>query len=275
MLKAMSNWWGKRKGGKKKKTPGKVSQWKLLGTFGNNLACLMEIWVSPGKPVHQVRINCCAVPKLHRLSETPRTLRTRTLRTLNSLGSSVHAIFPGKNTEVDCHFLLQGLFPTKGSNSSFLHCRGSLYHWITRQVIKESTVPWVSLKLQMEIPRTHSKRFWCKSPPSSSNVHLRLGVPGIVVQSLSCIQLFVTLWTAAQQASLSHTISWSLLKLMSIESVMSSSRLIHCHLLLLLPSVFPSIEVFSRVGSLHQVAKVLELQLQHQYFQWIFRIDFL
>ena len=65
------------------------------------------------------------------------------------------------------------------------------------------------------------------------------------VQSLSCIQHFVTPWTAACQASLSFTISWSLLKLVSIESVMPSNRLVPCCPLLLLPSIFPSITVFS------------------------------
>ena len=65
------------------------------------------------------------------------------------------------------------------------------------------------------------------------------------VQSLSCIWLFVTPWTAACQASLSITNSRSLLKLMSIESVMPSNHLILCHPLLLLPSIFPSIRVFS------------------------------
>ena len=67
----------------------------------------------------------------------------------------------------------------------------------------------------------------------------------IVVQSLTCVQLLVTPWTAACQASLSFTISWSLLKLMSIEWVMPSSHLILCPPLLLLPSIFPSIRVFS------------------------------
>ena len=65
------------------------------------------------------------------------------------------------------------------------------------------------------------------------------------VQSLSCVQLFVTPWTAARQASLSITSSWSLLKLMSIKSVMPSNHLILCHSLLLLLSIFPSIRVFS------------------------------
>ena len=66
-----------------------------------------------------------------------------------------------------------------------------------------------------------------------------------VVQLLSHVQLFVTPQTAARQASLSFTISQSLFKLMSIESVMSSKHLILCHPLLLLPSVFPRIRVFS------------------------------
>ena len=65
------------------------------------------------------------------------------------------------------------------------------------------------------------------------------------VQSLSHVQLFVTPWTAARQASLSTTNSQSLLKLMSIESVMPSSHLILCHPLLLLPSIFPCIRVFT------------------------------
>ena len=64
------------------------------------------------------------------------------------------------------------------------------------------------------------------------------------VQSLSFVQLFVTLWTAAHQVSLSITNSWSLLKFMSIESVMPSNHLILCHPLLLPPSNFPSIRVF-------------------------------
>ena len=77
----------------------------------------------------------------------------------------------------------------------------------------------------------------------------------------------VTPWTAAHQASLSFTISQSLLKLMSIQSVMPSNHLILCHPLPLLPSIFPSIRVFSSVSSLHQVARVLELQLHQQSLQ--------
>ena len=72
-----------------------------------------------------------------------------------------------------------------------------------------------------------------------------------VIQYLSHVQLFETPWTAAHQASLSITVSWSLLKFMSTESGMPSNHLILCHLLFLLPSIFPSIRVFSNESALH------------------------
>ena len=72
----------------------------------------------------------------------------------------------------------------------------------------------------------------------------------VSVQSLCCVRLFVTPWTTACQASLSINNSQSLLKLMSIESVMPSNHLIHCCSLLLLPSIFPSIRVFSNESAL-------------------------
>ena len=70
-------------------------------------------------------------------------------------------------------------------------------------------------------------------------------------QSLSHVQIFATPWTAAHQASLSITNSWSLPKLISIESVTSSYHLILCRPLLLLPIIFPSIRVFSNESDLH------------------------
>ena len=73
----------------------------------------------------------------------------------------------------------------------------------------------------------------------------------VVVQWLSLVWLFVAPGTAACQAFLSFTISWSLLKLMSIESVMPSNHLILCHPLLLLPSIFPSIRIFSNESTPH------------------------
>ena len=70
------------------------------------------------------------------------------------------------------------------------------------------------------------------------------------VQSFRRVQLFATSWTPACQASLSITNSWSLPKLMSIESVTPSNHLILCHPLLLLPSIFPSIKIFSNESAL-------------------------
>ena len=71
------------------------------------------------------------------------------------------------------------------------------------------------------------------------------------VQLLSCVQLFATPWTATHQASLSIDNTWSLLKLMCIESVIPSNHLILCRPLLLLPSIFLSISVFSNESVLH------------------------
>ena len=96
------------------------------------------------------------------------------------------------------------------------------------------------------------------------------------VQSLSHVRLFATPWIAACQASLSITNSHSLLKLMSIKSVMPSSHLILCRPLLLLPPILPSIKVFSNESALRiRWPKHLEFQLQHQSFQWTPRTDLL
>ena len=73
----------------------------------------------------------------------------------------------------------------------------------------------------------------------------------IAVQSLSHIRVFETPWTAAHQASMSFTISWSLLKLMSIKLVMPSNRLILCRPLLPLPSILPGTRVFSNESAVH------------------------
>ena len=104
----------------------------------------------------------------------------------------------------------------------------------------------------------------------------------VITQFSSVAQSCPTLcdpWTAACQASLSITNSWSLLKLTSIESVKPSNHLILHHPFLLWPSIFQGLfnhqSIFKWVNLLHQVAKVLEFQLQHQSFQWIFRSDFL
>ena len=97
-----------------------------------------------------------------------------------------------------------------------------------------------------------------------------------VVQLLSCVQLFATPWTAARQASLSITNSQSLPNRMSIESVMPSKHLILSRPLLLLPSIFPSIRVFSNQSALHirwpkywsfsfSISKAIILQLKNNF----------
>ena len=88
-----------------------------------------------------------------------------------------------------------------------------------------------------------------------------IGLLFVVVQLLSPVQLFATPRTAAGQDSLFFTVSWSLPKIMSMESVMSSDRLILCHPLFLLPSIFPSNTVFSNELTLRT-----RWQLQHQSF---------
>ena len=96
------------------------------------------------------------------------------------------------------------------------------------------------------------------------------------VQSLSHVRLFAPPWTAALQASLSFTNSWSLPKLTSSESVMPSSHLILCY-----PPSPPALNlsqhqgIFKWVNPSYQVVKVLEFQLQHQSFQWTPRTDLL
>ena len=84
-----------------------------------------------------------------------------------------------------------------------------------------------------------------------SGVYSLVGVQFSSVQLLSCVWLFATPWIAARQASLSITNSRSLLKLMSIKSVMPFSHLILCHPLLLMPPIPPSIRVFSNKSVLH------------------------
>ena len=84
-----------------------------------------------------------------------------------------------------------------------------------------------------------------------TNTHAKQNIYFSSVQSLSRVRLFATPWTVAYQASLSITNSWSLPKLMFIESVMPSNHLIFCHPILLSPSIFPSIRVFSNESALH------------------------
>ena len=90
-------------------------------------------------------------------------------------------------------------------------------------------------------PHTHTQK----------HKQLEASVQFSSVQSLSCVRLFATPWTAVCQASLSIIKSWSLLRLMCIESLMSANHLILCCLLPFLPSIFPSIRDFSNESVLH------------------------
>ena len=114
--------------------------------------------------------------------------------------------FSRKECGMDCHALAQGIFLTQGSN--LYSCASCIGRW----VLFPTSATWEAF---------------------------------ISVQSLSHVRLFATPWTLAHQAALSITSSWSLLKLMSIASVLPSNHLTLCHPFLLLPSIFPSIRVFS------------------------------
>ena len=119
----------------------------------------------------------------------------------------------------------------------------------------------------------------CKFYFTWKDVLRYLLIPIFSVQFMSVTQLCLTIcypMDCSMPGSLPITNSQNLLKLMSIESVMSSNhRILYCPLLLL-PSIFPSIRVFSNESGLHHlVVRVSEFQLQHQSFQCIFRTDFL
>ena len=114
----------------------------------------------------------------------------------------------------------------------------------------------VSSEEHCQWPPCDSRQYLCSTIPGEHPVNLYYIDPSRVrtacsVQSLSHVQLFATPWITARQASLSITNSQSPPKPMSIESVMPSNHHILCRLLLLLPSIFPSIEVFSNESALH------------------------
>ena len=124
-------------------------------------------------------------------------------------------------------------------------------------------------------------RIWSQAIQKTTSFVLGLGnifvLPGLELKLLlfsrSIMSNSAIPWTTACQASLSFAISQSLFKLMTIELMMPFNHLILCHPLLLLPSIFLRIRVFSNESALH--IRWTKLQLQHQYFQWIFRVDFL
>ena len=128
---------------------------------------------------------------------------------------------PGKNTGVGCHFLLQSLY-FGGSNYMYIRLHG----------VAPYVINILLLFSVFFLPVFHFQ---------FSSVQL----------SFSRVRLFATPWTTAYQASPSITNPQSLFKLMSIGSVMPSNHLILCHPLFLLPSIFPSIRIFSNESVLH------------------------
>ena len=126
---------------------------------------------------------------------------------------------PGKNTGVGCHVLLQCI-KVKSERDVTQSC------------------PTLSDPMDCSLPGSSTRGIF------QARV-LEWGAIAFPIQSFSCVQLFVTPWTAARQTSLSFTISQGLPKLMSIESVMPFNHLTLCCPLLLLPSIFSSIRVFS------------------------------
>ena len=194
------------------------------------------------------------------------------------------------------HSLLQGVFPTQGSNPGLLHYRQILYHWaisfayfwalhfVPVQPVKlyltlcDPRIAAHQASLSFTVSQSLLKFISIESVMRSNHLNLCCLILYLVyawyhnvIQFSSVAQLFwlfATPWTAALQASLSITNSRSLLKIMFIESVMPSSHLILCRPLLLPPSIFPSIRIFSN-KSAHCIRwpKYLEFQLQHQSFQ--------
>ena len=127
----------------------------------------------------------------------------------------------------------------KSSLSYDLHRWGSDHSWAPSKLFILGSYCMISVCLNL-YPRNF---LLISTPPPISIV--------VTIQSLTRVQLFETPWIAASRDSLFFSISWSLLPLTSIEMVMPSNRLILCHPLLFLPSVFPNIRIFSNESALH------------------------
>ena len=169
--------------------------------------------------------------------------------------SSAHGIFQARILEwAAISFSRGSSWPRDGTRISCVG-RWILHHW----AMKESqNYTWGALKFTQLFPGLKHWTFKMSQAKILEHVtsglhfpiHIRFPIQFNSVQWLSHFQLFVTPWTTARQASLSITISQSPPKPKSIESVMPSSHLILCHPLLLLPSIFPNIRVFSNESAL-------------------------
>ena len=187
--------------------------------------------------------------------------------------------FPGKNTGVSCHFLFQGIFPTQGLNLGLPHCRQTLYHlshqgslcilwdrWYSYYLIFQ----WMHPRLKEKLPKVTERANLLTAPALWLIKYFLKGL------QFSCSVLSYSL----QPHGLQHTRPPCPSPTPRVYSN-SCPSCWWCH-----PTISSSVVPFSclqsfpasgsfQVSSLHQVAKVLEFQLQHQSFQWIFRTDFL
>ena len=191
-------------------------------------------------------------------------------------GSSVQGIFQTRILEwVAISFSKGSSWPEDGTHFSCISCIGRhdfFWHWAKKETQQES---WAAYNNRNVLFSSGGWRFkvWMPAWLDSGEdllpgyrlstspcilTWLKKGENGLwagfsvsSVQLISCVWLFSTPWTTPRQASLSITKSWSLPKLRSIESVMPSNHLILCHPLPLLPSIFPSIRVFSNESALH------------------------
>ena len=182
--------------------------------------------------------------------------------------------FPGENSGVVCHFLLQEICPTQGLNPGLQYYRWILYHlshkgspqgvsfYSKSGIIHPQHDGCIIRSFHLSFKPKASFKNWERSfhrvwrkPEGLCNAlstcYLCIGAQFSSVQSFNHVQLFVTPRTTACQASLSITQSQSLLKLMAIQLVLPSNHLILCHAFLLLLSNFPSIRVFSNESVLH------------------------
>ena len=145
--------------------------------------------------------------------------------------------------------------------------------WWCHPTISSFVIPFSSCLRSFPESGSFQMSQFFDSGGQSNGVSASASVQLSSVQSLSCVWLFVTPWTAAHQASLSITNSGSLLKLMSIQSVMLSNHLILCHPLLIPPSIFPNIRVFSNELALRirwpkYWSFSFSLSLSNESFQW-------
>ena len=176
---------------------------------------------------------------------------------------------PGQNTKAGSLSILRGILTTQVSNLGLPHCRqvlDQLGHQESPRILEWVAYPFSSRSSQ---------------PRNRTGVSLyyrwilyKLSYQFNSGQSLSRVWPFVIPWTAAHQASLSITNSWSLLKLHWVSGANRPSHPLSSPY----PPAFSLSEhqgLFQWVSSLHQVISILEFQLQHQYFQWIFRTNFL